>query len=91
MTTAPTGTVFMVMTLKNMQYTDVDGAAGNGSVTRNSSSSDLNLPPGTNTIKLARLYWGGRVKNSDFDLKSDANKKIKIRKELPVCILMLQL
>jgi len=68
---------------ENMQYTDVDGAAGNGSVTRNSSSSDLNLPPGTNTIKLARLYWGGRVKNSDFDLKSDANKKIKSVKELP--------
>jgi uncharacterized repeat protein (TIGR01451 family) len=65
---------------ENMQYADIDGVAGNGSVTRNSSSSDLNLPAGTNTIKLARLYWGGRVKNSDFDLKADANKKIKIRK-----------
>jgi uncharacterized repeat protein (TIGR01451 family) len=65
---------------ENMQYADIDGTTGNGSVTRNSSSSDLNLPAGTNTIKLARLYWGGRVKNSDFDLKADANKKIKIRK-----------
>lgn len=64
----------------NMQYADIDGSTGNGSVTRNSSSSDLNLPAGTNTIKLARLYWGGRVKNADFDLKADANKKIKIRK-----------
>ena len=64
----------------NMQYADIDGATGNGSVTRNSSSSDLNLPAGTNTIKLARLYWGGRVKNTEFDLKADANKKIKIRK-----------
>jgi len=65
---------------ENMQYVDIDGTTGNGSVTRNSSSSDLNLPAGTNTIKLARLYWGGRIKNTDFDLKADANKKIKIRK-----------
>jgi uncharacterized repeat protein (TIGR01451 family) len=64
----------------NMQYIDIDGSAGNGSVTRNSSSSDLVLPAGTNTIKLARLYWGGRIKNSDFDLKASANRKIKIRK-----------
>ncbi|MEO8764662.1 MAG: T9SS type A sorting domain-containing protein [Ginsengibacter sp.] len=65
---------------ENMQYTDIDGTTGNGSVTRNSSSSDLILPTGTNTIKLARLYWGGRIKNKDFDLKADENKKIKIRK-----------
>ncbi|MEO8108993.1 MAG: T9SS type A sorting domain-containing protein [Ginsengibacter sp.] len=65
---------------ENMQYVDIDGATGNGSVTRNSSSSDLVLPAGTNTIKLARLYWGGRVKNSDFDLTTAANKSIKIRK-----------
>src|SRR5206468_5390358 len=64
----------------NMQYVDIDGADGNGSVTRNSSSSDLVLPAGTNTIKMARLYWGGRVKNTDFDLTADANKGIKIRK-----------
>jgi uncharacterized repeat protein (TIGR01451 family) len=64
----------------NMQYADIDGTTGNGSVTRNSSSSDLNLPAGTNVIKLARLYWGGRVKNFQFDLTADANKKIKIRK-----------
>ena len=65
---------------ENMQYVDIDGTAGNGSVTRNSSSADLNLPAGTNTIKLARLYWGGRVKNTDFDLTASANKKIKLRK-----------
>jgi uncharacterized repeat protein (TIGR01451 family) len=64
----------------NMQYADIDGKTGNGSVTRNSSSSDLNLPAGTNTIKLARLYWGGRVRNSEFDLTADTNKCIKIRK-----------
>ncbi|MEP6582633.1 MAG: T9SS type A sorting domain-containing protein [Ginsengibacter sp.] len=67
---------------ENMQYVDIDGALGNGSVTRNSSSSDLILPAGTNTIKLARLYWGGRIKNSDFDLSIDSNKTIKIRKGL---------
>ncbi|MGH2563514.1 MAG: hypothetical protein ACRDE5_03310, partial [Ginsengibacter sp.] len=65
---------------ENMQYADIDGNTGYGSVTRNSSSSDLNLPAGTNTIKLARLYWGGRVKTSDFDLTVDSNKTIEIRK-----------
>jgi uncharacterized repeat protein (TIGR01451 family) len=65
---------------ENMQYADVDGNTGYGSVTRNSSTSDLNLPAGINTIKLARLYWGGRVKTSDFDLTIDSNKTIKIRK-----------
>ena len=65
---------------ENMQYADIDGTTGYGSATRNSSSSDLILPAGTNTIKLARLYWGGRVKDSDFDLALDSNKIIKIRK-----------
>lgn len=65
--------------IENMQYVDIDGNTGNGSVTRNSSSSDLVLPSGTNTIKLARLYWGGRVADADFDLTQDANKKVKIR------------
>ncbi|MEO6636899.1 MAG: T9SS type A sorting domain-containing protein [Ginsengibacter sp.] len=65
---------------ENMQYVDIDGSTGNGSVTRNSSSSDLVLPAGANSIKLARLYWGGRIKTSDFDLTSSANKGIKIRK-----------
>lgn len=64
----------------NMQYADIDGSTGNGSVTRNSSSADLLLPAGTNTIKLARLYWGGRVKTSEFNLAVDSNKAIKIRK-----------
>ncbi|MDQ6761147.1 MAG: T9SS type A sorting domain-containing protein [Bacteroidota bacterium] len=65
---------------ENMQYVDIDGATGNGSVTRNSSSADLVMPVGSNVIKLARLYWGGRIKNSDFDLTAAANKSIKIRK-----------
>ena len=65
---------------ENMQYVDVDGNGFTGSATRNSSTADFTLPAGTNTIKLARLYWGGRVKDSDFDLNLPQNKKIKIRK-----------
>jgi uncharacterized repeat protein (TIGR01451 family) len=66
--------------IQDMEYVDIDGSTGNGSVTRNSSSADLILPAGTNTIKLARLYWGGRVTDKDFDLTKAANKTIKIRK-----------
>lgn len=65
---------------ENMQYVDVDGNAEGGSITRNSSTADLILPGGVNTIKLARLYWGGRVKTSDFDLTQAANQNIDIRK-----------
>ncbi len=65
---------------ENMQYVDIDGNSGNGSITRNSSSADLILPAGINTIKLARLYWGGRVTDKDFDLTKSANRTIKIRK-----------
>lgn len=65
---------------ENMQHIDIDGSTGFGSVTRNSSSSDLVLPAGTNTITLARLYWGGRIKNAEYDLSADSNKTIKIRK-----------
>ena len=65
---------------QNMVYVDIDGTAGTGAGTRNSSSADLVLPAGANTIKLARLYWGGRVKNSNFDLSTTANRTIKIRK-----------
>ncbi|HUZ59742.1 MAG TPA: T9SS type A sorting domain-containing protein [Hanamia sp.] len=66
--------------LENMQCVDIDGNSGYGSTTRNSSSSDLILPAGTNTIILARLYWGGRVANAVFDLTQVANKIVKIRK-----------
>ncbi|MEO7960347.1 MAG: T9SS type A sorting domain-containing protein [Ginsengibacter sp.] len=65
---------------ENMQYIDIDSSIGQGSVTRNSSSADLLLPAGTNTIKLARLYWGGYIQNSEFDLQADTNRIVKIRK-----------
>lgn len=64
----------------NMQYVDVDGSTGEGAGTRNSSSADLILPAGTNTIRFARLYWGGRALGSEFNLMDIANQTIKIRK-----------
>ena len=64
----------------SMQYVDIDGNTGEGAGTRNSSSADLILPGGTNTIKLARLYWGGRALKSQFNMADPLNQKIKIRK-----------
>lgn len=63
----------------NIRFVDVDGNTGAGAGTRNSSTADLALPAGTNTIKLARLYWGARVKKSDFDITQDTFKRVKIR------------
>lgn len=58
----------------NMQFVDIDGNAS----TYNSSSADLVLPAGTNTIKFARLYWGGRI---DTTITIAANRnKVKIKK-----------
>ena len=64
----------------DMEFVDIDGNTGYGSVTRNSSTADLILPAGTNTIKLARLYWGGRISDADYDLTKAATRTIKIRK-----------
>lgn len=58
----------------NMVYIDVDQDPG----TFNSSSSELILPAGVNTIKFARLYWGGRAKDYDFTIAS--NRVVKIKK-----------
>ena len=48
--------------------------------TSNSSTADLVLPAGINTIKYARLYWGGKISNSILNACPDTLKKIKIRK-----------
>ncbi len=48
--------------------------------TANSSTADLVLPAGTNNIKYARLYWGGKISNSILSAYPDTLKKIKIRK-----------
>jgi len=64
----------------DMELVDVDGNSGYGSLTRNSSTANLVLPAGTNTIKLARIYWGGRISDADYDLTKSSNRTIKIRK-----------
>ena len=60
----------------NMQFTDVD----NFQTTVNSSSADLILPTGANSIKFARLYWGGKLNASAVAINPDTLRKIKIRK-----------
>jgi uncharacterized repeat protein (TIGR01451 family) len=62
-----------------MLYVDIDGDTGIGATTKNSSSADLILPAGTNKIKLARLYWGGRALTSEFNLFDQNNQTIKIK------------
>lgn len=64
----------------SMKYIDIDGSTGEGAGTKNSSSADLILPAGVNTIKMARLYWGGRAEKGDFDMSKAVNQRIKIRK-----------
>ncbi len=53
---------------------------GISKATTNSSSANLVLPAGTNTIKFARLYWGGRIDKSVVTAAPDTLRKIKIRK-----------
>ena len=56
--------------------------AGNDAATStvNSSSADLVLPAGTNTIKFARLYWGGRI-TSGMGGSGNVNlRTVKLRK-----------
>ncbi len=63
----------------SMVAVDVDDIAG----TSNSSSADLILPAGTNTIKFARLYWGGRILGNLRPTNAqivDSLRKVKIRK-----------
>lgn len=61
--------VYFNMSMESVKY-----------VPANSSSADLVLPAGTNTIKFARLYWGGRIDNSIVSGTADTLLKVKIRK-----------
>ena len=64
----------------HMYFVDVDPGSNSQ---YNSSSADLVLPTGSNTIKMARLYWGGRVANSAITNSPEPNsniRSIKIRK-----------
>ena len=63
-----------------VQQVDIDGTTGDGAGTKNSTSADLQLPNGTNNIKIARLYWGGRCTKADYNLNTAANRTVKIRK-----------
>lgn len=52
-----------------------------GTSIANASSADLALPAtGTNTIKFARLYWGGRIARSTITANAANLKTVKIRK-----------
>ncbi|MBS1934580.1 MAG: DUF11 domain-containing protein, partial [Bacteroidetes bacterium] len=59
----------------DMEYVNIDNGATSGIY--NSSSADLSLPSGTNTIKFARLYWGGHLSSSDFSSSNLTTVKIK--------------
>jgi uncharacterized repeat protein (TIGR01451 family) len=50
----------------NMQFIDVDYQSGSAGGVTNATSADLVLPAGTNTIKFARLYWGGFISNNSI-------------------------
>lgn len=62
---------------QNMQFVRIDNSTAG---IYNASSSDLILPAGTNTIKFARLYWGGRILASAITTTADTLRKVKIRK-----------
>ena len=54
---------------------------GNGiNTTFNSSSADLIMPSGSNTIKFARLYWGGRIDGGTGGSGNINLRTVKIRK-----------
>lgn len=48
--------------------------------TFNSSSADLSMPAGTNTVKFARLYWGGRITSGMGGSGNINLRNVKIRK-----------
>lgn len=56
----------------------LDGNIANA--TFNSSSADLIMPSGTNTVKFARLYWGGRISGSTGGSGNINLRTVKIRK-----------
>ena len=60
----------------NIQLVDVDGDAA----TTSSSAADLILPAGTNNIKFARLYWGGRISSGNGGAANINLRSVKIRK-----------
>ena len=60
----------------DMRQLDIDAVSS----TYNSSSADLALPSGTNTILFARLYWGARVDSGAYSQSLDTLKRVRLRK-----------
>ena len=71
--------IHQVDPVSNNCYFDMSAKAI-GRSTFNSSSANLILPAGTNTIKFARLYWGGRIDNTAIAVSPDTLRRILIRK-----------
>ena len=61
----------------NMQFARIDNSTTG---IYNATSADLILPAGNNTIKYARLYWGGRILTSALNTAADTLQRVKIRK-----------
>jgi uncharacterized repeat protein (TIGR01451 family) len=64
---------------ENMQPANIDPVSS-GTGVSNATSADLVLPSGTNIIKFARLYWGGRISTTLINTLPDTLRKVKIRK-----------
>lgn len=61
-------------------YFDMKLDANTPNATFNSSSADLIMPSGTNTVKFARLYWGGRIDGGTGGSGNINLRTVKIRK-----------
>ena len=59
----------------DMEFVNIDNGSTSGIVS--SSAANLTLPSGSNTIKFARLYWGGHLTPGDFSGSNLTSVKIK--------------
>jgi len=59
----------------DMEFVNIDSGATPGITS--SSAAMLRLPSGTNTIKFARLYWGGHLASGDFSSANLTTVKLK--------------
>jgi uncharacterized repeat protein (TIGR01451 family) len=72
------GLGFSAFSNDNQEMVQID--IDNLSSTFNSSSADLILPAGGNTIKFARLYWSARIDASTVRVSADTIRKVLLRK-----------
>jgi len=61
-------------------YFDMKLDGNTVNATFNSSSADLVMPSGTNTVRFARLYWGGRIDGGTGGSGNINLRTVKIRK-----------